>query len=72
MYPGLPGTVHFKTESPMVPEPPPPPTSVPDKPGQMITLDHKGENTEKGQKERGAVQNESRSCGLKSFPGRSV
>lgn len=37
MYPGLLGTVRFKTESPMVPEPPPPPTSVLDKPGQLIT-----------------------------------
>ena len=44
----------------------------PDKPGQVITLDHKGENTEKGQKERGAVQDESRSGCPKSFPGRSA
>lgn len=44
----------------------------PDKPGQVITLDHKGENMEKGQKERGAVQDESRSGCPKSFPGRSA
>ena len=38
----------------------------------MITLDHRAENTEKGQKERGAIQKESRSGWPKSSPGRSV